>query len=47
MNECTIPTLAKESVVASTNLEKANLLNISFVNSFNVTIPEVGSEDIP
>ena len=46
-NECTIPTLTKGSVVACTNSEKANLLNASFINSFNVAIPELGIEDIP
>ena len=47
MNECTIPTLTKGSVVACTNSEKADLLNDSFINSFNVAIPELGMEDIP
>ena len=42
-----IPTLTKGSVVACTNSEKANLLNASFTNSFNVAIPELGIEDIP
>ena len=28
-------------------MQKANLLNASFINSFNVAIPELGMEDIP
>ena len=43
--ECTIPTLTKGSMVACMNSEKANLLNASFINSFNVAILELGIED--
>ena len=39
--------LHQDNVVACTNSEKANLLNTSFINSFNIAIPELFVEDIP
>ena len=47
MNEHTILTLAKGSVVACMNPEQANFLNGSFINSFDIAIPKLGTEDIP
>ena len=46
LKECSIPTLSSESATASTSLDKANLLNISFAKSFNHTVPVLTTEDI-
>ena len=45
--ECTVPTLTKGNVVACTNTEKANLLNVSFMDIFNTATPELSKDDIP
>ena len=34
-------------MAVSTNSEKANLLNASFISNFNIAIPKLGTEDIP
>ena len=45
--ECTIPTLSNGSDVAESNLDKANLLNATFTNSFNCSLPELRKTDLP
>ena len=47
LKECTISTLSNGSTDAITNLDKANLLNASFVNSFSRSLPELNGNDLP
>ena len=45
--ENSIPTLSSENTIATTNLEKACLLNVTFTNCFNHSLPELNVADLP
>ena len=45
--ECSLPPLKSENIIASSILDKANLLNITFTNQCNRSIPELSPSDLP
>ena len=45
--ENSIPTLSSENTIATTNQEKACLLNVTFTNCFNHSLPELNVADLP
>ena len=45
--ENSIPTLSSGNIVATTNLEKACLLNVTFTNCLNHSLPELNVADLP
>ena len=45
--ECSIPTLSSGSTTAATSMDKATLLNATFAKSFNHSVLELATSDIP
>ena len=45
--ESTLPSLKHENIVASSDSDKANLLNSTFANYYNHSVPELSLSDLP
>ena len=45
--ESSFPPLKSENTIASSGLDKANLLNITFTNHYNHSVPELSISDLP
>ena len=45
--ENALPTLISDNITATTNLDKANLLNATFARNFNSALPGPTLDDIP
>ena len=45
--ESSFPPMKNEDIVASSGLDKANLLNVTFTNHYNRSVPELSISDLP